>query len=344
MSTRNQWVSVFFSSSLMFFCLVVFVGVAFADKIVLENGDTLTGTVEKVVDGKLTFKTEYSGPIEIQVGKIKQIFTDNPVEVHLKSGEILKGKLKTMEDGKLAVEPSAERQATTTELQSMASINPPPKPKWNGSLTVGATAQSGNTNLKTVSIGAGFHRRTDDDRFTASYLFNYAEEDHAMTARNHYGAGEYDYFFTKKWYGLLAVELFNDTFQDLNLRTTAGVGAGYQVWEDPIKALAFTAGISYVNENYKDAEDKDWVAGRLGADFRYNILNFVTFTEKALLYPPLESGEAYLFRNDAALIKPLGSRWALKLQNIFQRNSKPAPGFDKDDVTWILGLQFAAIP
>jgi putative salt-induced outer membrane protein YdiY len=119
----------------------------------------------------------------------------------------------------------------------------------------------------------------------------------------------------------------------LNLRTTAGVGAGYQVWEDPIKALAFTAGISYVNENYKDAEDKDWVAGRLGADFRYNILDFVTFTEKALLYPPLESGEAYLFRNDAALIKPLGIALGLKLQNIFQRNSKPAPGFDKDELT-----------
>ena len=339
MSTRNKWVSVFLSLGLMLSCFVIFVGAALADKIVLENGDTLTGTVEKVVEGKLTFKTEYSGPIEIQVGKIKQIFTDNPVEVHLKNGEILKGRLKTLEDGKLAVEPSAERQATTTELQSMASINPPPKPKWNGSLTVGATSQSGNTNLKTASIGAEFHRRTDDDRFTASYLFNYAEEDHEMTVRNHYGAGEYDYFFTKKWYGLLGLDLYNDTFQDLSLRTTFTVGAGYQVWEDPIKALAFSAGLSYINENYEDAEDKDWLAGRLGADFRYNILNFVTFTEKALLYPPLESGEGYIFRNDAALVKPLGSRWALKLQNIFQRNSKPSPGFDKDDSTWIFGLQ-----
>jgi putative salt-induced outer membrane protein YdiY len=293
-----------------------------------------------LVEGKLTLKTEYSGPIEIQVGKIKQIFTDNPVEVHLKTGEILKGKLKTLEDGKLAVEPSAERQATTTELQSMASINPPPKPKWNGSLTVGASSQSGNTDLKNVSIGAGFNRRTDDDRFTASYLFNYAEQDKKMTVRNNYGAGEYDYFFTKKWYGLLALELYNDTFQDLSLRTTAGAGAGYQVWEDAIKGLAFTAGISYVNENRKVGEDQSWVAGRLGADFRYNILDFVTFTEKALLYPPLESGKGYLFRNDASLVKPLGSRWALKLQNIFLRNSKPAPGFDKDDVYWIFGLQF----
>ena len=334
---KTQCVSVFLS--FMLFSSVLCVGTALADKMVLENGDTLTGTVETVVEGKLTFKTDYSGPIEIQVGKIKQIFTDNPVEVHLKSGEILKGKLKTLEDGKIAVEPSPERQAMTTELQSIASINPPPKPKWNGSLTVGASTQSGNTDLKNVSIGAGFNRRTDDDRFIASYLFNYAEQDKEMTARNHYGAGEYDYFFTKKWYGLLALELFNDTFQDLSLRTTTGVGAGYQVWEEEIKALALTAGVSYVNENRKVAEDQSWVAGRLGADFRYNILNFVTFTEKALFYPPLESGNGYLFRNDAALIKPLGSRWALKLQNIFQRNSKPAPGFDKDDVYWILGLQ-----
>jgi len=44
---------------MIFFC-VIFMGVgeALADKIILENGDALTGTVEKVIDGKLTFVTD----------------------------------------------------------------------------------------------------------------------------------------------------------------------------------------------------------------------------------------------------------------------------------------------
>jgi hypothetical protein len=59
---------------------------ALADEIVLVNGDRLTGTVVKVEGGKLTLKTEYAGPIEIQADKIKSIMTDHPAEVHLVGG------------------------------------------------------------------------------------------------------------------------------------------------------------------------------------------------------------------------------------------------------------------
>jgi hypothetical protein len=80
-----------------------------------------------MTEGKLTFKTDYAGIIEIQMGKVKQIITDNPVAVHLTSGEVVKGKVAPVEEGKLAVEPSPERGATTVEMEKIASINPPPK-------------------------------------------------------------------------------------------------------------------------------------------------------------------------------------------------------------------------
>ncbi len=60
--------------------LFVCVGFASADKVVLVNGDTLTGTVVKAEGGKLTLKTEYAGPIEIDITKIQSIASDNPVE------------------------------------------------------------------------------------------------------------------------------------------------------------------------------------------------------------------------------------------------------------------------
>jgi hypothetical protein len=60
MASKEKWVAVLLSFGLV----IVFAGEALADKLVLENGDTLTGTVEKVVGDKLTLKTDYSGPIE----------------------------------------------------------------------------------------------------------------------------------------------------------------------------------------------------------------------------------------------------------------------------------------
>lgn len=164
--------------------LVLFAGKALADKVVLDNGDTLTGTVVKLEGGKLTLKTDYAGPVEIAAAKIKSIVTDQPVEVHTTSGETFKGKLKVVESGRLVVEPSPEREATALDWQKVAAINPPPQGVWAGSVTVAGSLQSGNTNRTAASIAAAAERRTDRDRFSLGFLYNYGEEDDRLTARN----------------------------------------------------------------------------------------------------------------------------------------------------------------
>jgi len=329
-----------FVGSFAFALLLISAGQLLADEIILKNGDRLTGTVLKLEGGKLTLKTDYAGEVQISVEKIKNLATENPVEVHLGTGEVMKGKLKTSEEGKIEVEPSPERTAATIELNKVAAINPPPV-KWHGSLNIGASLQSGNTDRKSASIGAEAVRKTEDDRFSLRFLFNYAEDDGDLSARNTYGALKYDYFFTRKFFAYLGVELLNDTFQDLYLRTTAGPGVGYQIWDDPVKSLLFEAGISYVWEDHKEGQDKNWAAARLGMDFRYQILSFLTFTDRLLVYPNLEYGGEYTLRNEAALISPLGSGWALRLADIWERNSDPPSNIKKDDNTLILGLQYA---
>jgi putative salt-induced outer membrane protein YdiY len=314
----------------------------FADKIFLENGDILTGTVEKLVEGKLIFKTDYSGPIEIQMEKIRKIFTDNPIDIHLKSGEILKGKVRTEEEGRIVIEKIMERETTTTDLKSVASINPPPPPpiKWTGSVTAGGNIQRGNTKRDSGFITAEANRRTEKDRVKFRYLFNYGEEDGEVTTRNHYGEGKYDYFFTKKFFGYIGLELYNDRFKDTKLRTFVGPGIGYQVWEDPKKSLLFEAGLSYFNLDRYHGEDDSGMAARLGWDFRYNILKWLIFNDRLQFYPTIGEGGDYFFRNEAALNVPLSSRWSLKLSNIIDYNSDPSPSFKRTDVQWLLGLQF----
>ena len=321
--------------------LLVWTGGAFADRVILENGDTLTGTVEKVMDGKLTLKTDYSGPIEIQVSKIKKIYTDKPAEVHLTSGEVLKGKIETREDGQVVVEKSAERETTSVDLLKVASVNPPPPKKWSGSLNVGGNIQTGNTDRKGLIVDALAIRKTDQDKIFLHYLFNYAQEKGETTSRNQYGEIEYDYFFTKHLYGLAAVSLLNDKFSDYRLRTIAGLGMGYQFWDDPVKALSFEAGLSYQNNDYYEGEDVGFLTARLGGRIRYKFFDFIVFSDQLLFYPSIGQGGDYTFRNEAALTAPLGARWALKLANIIDYNSNPPVGFDRANVQYLLTLGFS---
>jgi putative salt-induced outer membrane protein YdiY len=327
---------------IIFFCLsLIGVGEALADKIILENGDQLTGTVEKVIDGKLTLVTDYAGPIVIPVVKIKEIFTDKPLEIHLSSGEVLKGRINTVEDNKLMVEESPERTPATIEMKNIASINPPPPPpvKWTGNIAAGGNLQSGNTERASGFITAEANRRTEKDRMKFRYLFNYGEEDGKVTTRNHYGEAKYDYFFTKKFFGYVALDLYNDKFKNTKLRTFVGPGAGYQVWEDPVKSLLFEAGLTYFNLDRYNGEDESGIAARLGWDFRYHIFKWLIFADGFQFYPTIGEGGDYFFRNEATLNVPLSLRWSLKLSNIIDYNSNPSLGFKRTDVQYLGGLQ-----
>jgi putative salt-induced outer membrane protein YdiY len=327
-------------SSLYFLIFIFSAGPALADEIILENGDKLTGTVVKVEGGKLTLKTEFAGSVEVPVEKIKSLVTDEPAEVKLESGEVLKGKLKTSEGGKLAIEPGPGRELVTVDWGQVAAVNPPPR-KLTGSFTVGGTSQSGNTDRVSASVGADASIKSDNDRFSLRFLFNYGQDKGQETVNNTYFSLKYDYFFTKKFYGLLALELLKDRFVDLNLRTIVGPGIGYQIWDDPIKFLFFEAGVTYFSEDHINNPHKDWAAARLAGSFRYRLFKIITFADLLEFYPNLSHGGEYTLRNEASLISPLGAAWSLKLSNIWRRDTDPAPGILKDDLMWILGLQYS---
>lgn len=315
-------------------------GNAYADKIVLKNGDTLSGTLVKLQEDKLTLKTDFAGSLQIEAAKIEFVVTDKPVEVHTTYGEVFKGTLKAVDSGKLTVEEKPDRKTIGIEWRTVSAINPPPQGVWKGNVTIGGNLQSGNTDQAALSVGFSAMRRTEKDRFSLGFLFNYGEEEDEITTRNTHGTAKYDYFFSKKFYGYLGLEFLNDKFQDIQMRTIVGPGLGYQVWEDPLKALALEVGASYFSDNMRHGEDSDYITARFGLNFRYALLKFIIFTDSLAYYPSLEKFSTYTLRNEAALTTPLGARWALKLANILQYNSDPATGIGKTDNQWILGLQY----
>lgn len=312
-----------------------------ADEIVLNNGNHLIGTITTLSGEYFTLTSDYAEPIKIKKGSISKISTENPVELHLASGEIIKGKIKTGDDGRITVDEGNGRITSGIDLKSVTAVNPPPSEKWHGNVNLSGNLQTGNTDRSGFSFGADAMRRGDQDRFSMRFLYNIANENHTMTTRNIFGALQYDYFFTKKFYGYLAVELLNDTFKNLDLRAVVGPGAGYQVWDDPIKALSLEAGIAYFSENYKVQEDKSWLTIRLAANYRYKLTDWLVFTDRLVLYPSLKSMSDFSLRNEAALLTAIGSGWSMKLADILDYSNSPPSGTERTDSLLTIGLQYA---
>ena len=319
------------------------VGPVWGDEIVLENGNVLTGTIDKVEGGKLILKTDYSQPIEIQISKIKKITTDKPVDLYLNSGELVKGKVQTAPDGKLAVEPAPGQPPTTVDLQNVAGINAPPMaaPKWRGSIALGGTQQTGNTQRKSGSAAAEALYKVESERVTGRFLWNYARDKDDVTAENTYGLLKYDHFFTKKFYGYVAGEGFNDHFKNWRFRYLVGPGVGYQIWDDEVKFFLVEGGVAYGYEDRYTGANKDYMSARMAADIRYKFGKYISVGDYLTIYPSLTYGGQYTLRNEAYILSPLGAGWSLKLSNIWDRNSDPSPGVLKDDFLWILALQYA---
>ena len=318
-------------------------GYALADEVILTNGDRLSGKIIDVRDGILTLETGYSEPVKLEFEAVEKMSSTEPVELHLTDGEVLKGKIITNTNRQAAVEAGPGREAVTVAFDTIAALNPPPKEPvtWKGNITLGGNLKDGNSDSMNLSAGALAVRRSENDRFLINVLYNYTEDNGVRTAKNTYGQLKYDYFLSPKWYLYLNIDMLSDDFQDINFRTSVGPGVGYQIWDEENRALSLEAGVSYISEDRDLGEDTNWISARLGVNFLYKLFDRVVFTDQFVIYPNLDDTGEYTLRNDAALVTDIGSNWAFRLGNIWERNSNPGPDVKKDDFTWILGLQYS---
>lgn len=315
------------------------------DVVTLQNGDTIRGTIVGLSGGVLTITTEYSKEIKIDATKIRSVATSKSATVELVDGEILKGKLKADEKGKLVVESDVAGQTKAIDLAQVKAINPPPvvPAKYRGAVALGGMLSRGNTDRMAITFSAEAERRTEDDRISLRFLWNYSEDDGVRSARNVFAGLKYDYFFSKWVYAYLSGELYSDEFKDLDLRATASLGIGWNVVDRPDLAWSLEGGIAYLSNNFDDGDDNSEIAMRAASLLRWQITEGVTFTDLMVAYPFREEME-FLWRNEATIAVALGAwlggNWALKFSNILDYDSEPSGDAERLDVLWLLSLQY----
>src|ERR1700758_2571309 len=82
--------------------VLAFGSTAFADQVVLKNGDRLTGTIAKSDDKTLLIKTEFAGDVTVQWPAVERVNSTLPLHVTLANGKSVAGPVTTT-DGSLAV-------------------------------------------------------------------------------------------------------------------------------------------------------------------------------------------------------------------------------------------------
>ncbi|MFK7739515.1 MAG: YdiY family protein [Planctomycetota bacterium] len=319
------------------------------DKITLANGDTVTGAIQSMADGKVTFKSALLDEIVVPFDNIADLTTGGNVTLKAKDGDVIMRRITGIEAGALQFDGGA---TTSLAIDNLGMINPPEKeaPKWTGSLKFTGINTTGNTEVRSAGLFFDAVRKTDADRLSVDAQWDYAEQKTPgaptgsgyVLSQRRTGAGlKYDYFLSDRAYLWVAARALGDTIANLDLRFTASAGVGYQVIDTEKVQFLFEAGLAYFNENYRvvlpgQIGETDFLAARLAYRYENQLSDDTKLVHRAEAFPSLEDSADFYCQVTTELSTSLTDNMIASVAHILDYDNTPAPGFERADNRVIL--------
>jgi putative salt-induced outer membrane protein YdiY len=312
------------------------------DEIILKNGMHLIGSIVSMEEKTLTVKTPYAGDITVQWDEVEQLKSRTPLSVEVIEEE-------EDSDGDGFYETSHRIMTTLGDSESLSlarvqTINIPDL-RYKGNLDFGGNRTKGNTDTTAVNASTENTVRTDRHRGRLSGRYAFASADGETTAKNARGRLGYDYLFTKKLFINTYEFLEYDKFQGLDIRSTTGLGLGYEFFDTPSHSLSVSIGPAFVYEKFKETGTTKTATGAWGVNWDYDLIaDRIRVYHRQLGFRDLGGGGSTALRwtaEQGARIEVYGSLY-LKLAFEYRYNSDPEPGKKKSDRTfiWALGYEF----
>lgn len=161
------------------------------------------------------------------------------------------------------------------------------------------------------------------------------------TAESYYTELRGDYLFTERLYAYLNAGWAKDSFAGLDSRLYAGPGVGYKILPGPIHLLVVETGLNYVNEEYTDDSEEDFIAGRLFGKYEFAFNDTNKFSQSLEYLANFSESQDYNIISETAITSALSSNYSLKVGYTVKYDHLPVPA-TLDDTDTILAAALVA--
>ena len=331
--------------------LLLFLGLIFshtsaavADRIELINGSVIIGTFVDADAGKVIVDTDFAGTLTLDQSKIASMQVATPVTLQLDDGTIVETAGIKVKDATLTVD---ENRKAYYALDQLLRINPQPWELGTGYRHTGLASaafslQRGNTVLDEIDYKVETRWRGLEDRFTLKLEGEVREANRERTAENWMITGKYDRFQVGDYYWGLQASAEENRFADLNLRTSIGPYIGRSFLESTPFVLEVETGLSQVNEDFGEDENRSYVgltwsvrseSDYLGADSRLYV------DHKGV--KNLAENENLILNTTFGMAFPLLGRLQGATEIVLDYNSGAVAGTEELDQTYRIRLGYA---
>ena len=217
---------------------------------------------------------------------------------------------------------------------------------WSGALGAGTSISTGNTERTSAHATGDAVLRREGDRFTYGAFWNYASEENAegdsnITERRVGGRFKYDYFLSERSYALFNAQGERDDLAALQLRATAGVGYGYQWYEEEKKKLSTELGINWFHEDFEGEAPNEYAAARFAYDAQYVPTERWTFNQLGEVFQSLEEDEDTNSKLDTRGRYNFSDALFAQAQWVWDWNNTPAEGKERSDHRLLLSIGYS---
>lgn len=331
-------------------CLAV--SAAWADQVVLKNGDRVTGSIIKKDGKNLTIKTDQFGVVTTSWDQVASILADKPVNVVLPDGKTVQGTLATAngkvevttKDAKLSLAPA--EVATIRDDAGQKAYERLLKPGWGqlwaGTGSVGLAGVTGNARTLTLTTGINAARITNTGKTTLYFNTIKAsalvDGKNAATAQAVRGGIGYDHNVNPR----LFLNVFNDyefdKFQNLDLRFVLGGGLGLHAVKTERTRLDLLGGGDFNRSSYNTPLTRKSGEIYWGDEYALKLGAASSLVQSFRMFNDMTNRGSYRLNFDIGASTRL-SKWLNWNVSVTDRYlNHPAPGRKTNDLLYTTGL------
>ena len=306
--------------------LTLLPGIASADKLLMQNGDIITGNISKIVDSKVYIKPSYGDEYAVSMAEVISIEAEDPFDVELVDGRQVEAQFAGATDGEqiLIVEDSPmnvamSELAAATDPQDVPVVDP-----WDGSGEFGLVNTTGNTEsvamnarLNFVRTGKRWRHRFTGTAMTTSENSIKDNERYTLEVQSDRKLSEINWLFG-------AFRWDADKFGSYDPQLSLTAGYGHRLMQSDRHELKGEIGAGYrrLTETVSNDESSEAIARFLLDDW-WQIFASTRWTNRLLI----ETGSSNTFTQfNTGLAVSMTDQFAVKLGFEARHNTKIPPG------------------